>query len=180
MYGDTVTIFNRWRGAGGDIWYPTVLRGVNLCRDRAALARKYGSESGDRALLNVRYEASSDGSRTSFADANLGGRLPAATAASLPSANIGEMFVGGKRWLSPRVWRALDEAARAETVTFSAEEMFDFFIPGEWDGGIVHDADYDRDGGFYGCLNRTRDDVFAVTGVDGPFVLIPHFEVTGK
>lgn len=169
MYGETVTIFNRWRGADGDLWYPTVLRGVNLCRDRAAIIRRYGSESGDRALLNVRYLSDR---------AAPGGSGDAADAADAsPEETI---TVGGKLWLPPRVWRQGDESARTQTVTFSGGELFDIFMPGQWDGGVAADAEHDRDGGFYGWLNRTRDDVFAVTAVSGAFVLIPHFEITGR
>ena len=45
MYQDTVTIFNRKRLVGRDVWYPTVLRWVHLIVDRA-----------DNAVLHVEYD----------------------------------------------------------------------------------------------------------------------------
>ena len=57
MYQDTVTLFNRKPGSAmtGDTWYPTVLKGVNLNIDRAAILSKYGAESQDNAVLFVPY-----------------------------------------------------------------------------------------------------------------------------
>lgn len=132
------------------MWLPSVLEGVDLAVGRGAAARRWGAVSDDRALLGVRYEADGE-----------------------------NIFVGGRLWLPPRLWRSLGEGERGRAVTFGGGESFDFFVPGRFDGGIVSDADYDRDGGFYAFMNRTRDDVFAVTSVSR-FFLIPHFEVTGK
>lgn len=56
MYSDTVTIFNRYESRLGDMWYPTVLHDVNVMADRAAIVQKYGEESKDNAVLNVRYD----------------------------------------------------------------------------------------------------------------------------
>ena len=56
MYSDTVTIFNRYESRLGDMWYPTVLRGVNFMSDRSAIVQKYGEQSKDNAVVNVRYE----------------------------------------------------------------------------------------------------------------------------
>lgn len=57
MYQDTVTLFNRKPGERGqpDIWYPTVIKNVNLNIDRAAILAKYGPEAKDNAVLNVRF-----------------------------------------------------------------------------------------------------------------------------
>lgn len=55
MYRDTVTVFNRLRRNGTDTWYPTVLTGVDLNADAAAIRKAYGAESNDRAKLHVRY-----------------------------------------------------------------------------------------------------------------------------
>lgn len=57
MYSDTVTIFNRYESRLGDMWYPTVLHDVNVMADRSAIVQKYGEESKDNAVLNVRYDA---------------------------------------------------------------------------------------------------------------------------
>lgn len=68
MYTDTVTLFNRVPGGRGepDTWYPTVIKGVNLNIDRAALIAKYGAESQDAAALHIRYTRNGD--RISVAD----------------------------------------------------------------------------------------------------------------
>ncbi len=154
VYDKTVTVFNRLPGAGGeggDLWLPSVLEGVDLAVGRGASYRRWGAVSDDRALLGVRYVPGGD-----------------------------NIYVGGKLWLPPLRWRSLGVGVCARAVTFSGGESFDFFIPGCFEGGgIIADADYDRDGGFYAFMNRTRDDVFAVTSVSR-FSLIPHFEVTGK
>ena len=57
MYSDTVTLFNRRHTRSGDTWYPTVLRGVNLNMDKGTITAKYGAESQDKAVLNVRLPA---------------------------------------------------------------------------------------------------------------------------
>lgn len=87
MYSDTVTIFNRKTAADGTVrWYPTVLEGVDLNTDRAAIAARYGYESRDKAALHVRWARSQDGP-----------------------------MVGGKRWLAPEDWRREDDPAGAVT-----------------------------------------------------------------
>ena len=55
MYKDTVTIFNRLRRNGTDTWYPTVLHGVDLNVDSAAIRKAYGADSNDRAKLHIAY-----------------------------------------------------------------------------------------------------------------------------
>lgn len=59
LYEDTVTLFNRKDGGvRGNTWYPTVIKGVNLNIDRAAILAKYGAESKDNATLHIRYKKS--------------------------------------------------------------------------------------------------------------------------
>lgn len=55
MYKDTVTIFNRLRRNGTDTWIPSVLSGVDLNVDSAAIRKAYGAESNDRAKLHIKY-----------------------------------------------------------------------------------------------------------------------------
>ena len=153
MYNDTVTLFNRRAGRSGSTWYATVLHNVNLSVDRASILAKYGAASQDNAVLNVRYEFR-------------GGD---------------EKIIEGKPWLPPKEWHAQNDDMMPETVTFTAGDGYDFFMLGEGDGAsVIYDKDYSSDGGFYGYMNKTRDYVFAVTSVSGPFTLIPHFEITGK
>lgn len=147
MYTDTVTLFNRYESSQGVIWYPSVLHPVNLSLDKAAILSKFGAQSQDRALLNIRY--------------------------------TGNCAVSGKRWLPPREWRNQAEDKLLSTITFAEGQNFDFFWLGKWpDKRPVLDADYRN--GFYDHMNREQDYVFAVTGVSGPYTLIPHFEITGK
>lgn len=86
-----------------------------------------------------------------------------------------EVWIGSKRWLPPKQWEQGDDYANA--LTFRGGTSFDFFAEGEFDA-VEKDADYP--GGFYAYMNKTHDNVFAVTGVEGPFKLIPHFEIAGK
>lgn len=135
MFNDTVTIFNRWRPAGatGDVWYPTVLRGVELQTDRAAIVAKYGDQCADRALLLVHYQTDEEGRK----------------------------LVGGKEYLPPKAWQAEEDPAGA--VTFDPGEAFDFFMEGAWpDETPIQDSDYSWNG-FFDHMNRTQDGVYAVT-----------------
>lgn len=57
MYQDTITLFNRKKSnTTGDSWYPTVIQGVNLNIDRAAILAKYGASSQDNAALQIQYQ----------------------------------------------------------------------------------------------------------------------------
>ena len=77
MYRDTVTLFNRKPGerGQGDTWYPTVIKGVNLNIDRAAILAKYGAESQDNAVLYVYYQKTAD-----------------------------KILIAGKPWMPPKAW----------------------------------------------------------------------------
>ena len=115
MFHDTVTIFNRKRPMGftGDVWYPTVLHGVELQTDRAAIVAKYGAESADRALLFIHYQTDDEDKK----------------------------LVGGKEYLPPKAWQAEEDPAVA--VTFTPGGTFDFFIDGPWpDDTPINDGDY--------------------------------------
>lgn len=142
MFDGVVTVFNRKRTDGGDVWYPTVLRDVSLTTDRAAIMARYGAQTDDKALLHVPCQGQS---------------------------------LGGKAYLPPKAWQALEEPENA--VTFAAGERFDFFIEGEWEAGSVEDAAFSN--GFYDWTNRERDGVYAVSSA-AQYGLIPHFEITGR
>lgn len=83
------------------------------------------------------------------------------------------ILVSDKPWMPPKEW---DKTV--DSITFASGNNFDFFWLGEWDGGIVTDAQY-MDEGFYNFMNRTHDYVFAVTSV-AMYSVIPHFEIMGK
>lgn len=77
MYNSVITLFNRKPGerGQGDTWYPTVIKGVNLNIDRAAILAKYGAEAKDNAVLHIRY--TKDGEN---------------------------ILVAGKPWIPPKAW----------------------------------------------------------------------------
>ena len=151
MYKDTVTLFNRYTTKDRKIvWYPTVLRGVNLNIDKASIVAKYGSNSQDNAVLNVKYHSGDD-----------------------------TVMMGDKRYLLPKEWKKQTEDALAESLTFASDkEEFDFFYEGAWESDEpIMDDDYTS--GFYSHMNNNYDNVFAITSVS-KFSAIPHFEAVGK
>lgn len=83
MYSETITVFNRHRANGVDTWYPTVLSGVDLNVDAAAMRAKYGAEAKDRAKLHIRFH---DG--------------PV----------VGDIYVGGKKYFLPKEWQTSDHS----------------------------------------------------------------------
>jgi hypothetical protein len=56
MYSDTITLFNRYHSKLGNIWFPHVLRNVNLIVDKASIMAKYGAETTDKASLHIKYD----------------------------------------------------------------------------------------------------------------------------
>ena len=113
MYSDTVTIFNRYESRLGDMWYPTVLRGVNFMSDRSAIVQKYGEQSKDNAVVNVRYD-------------NVNGKV----------------FVVGKEYFPPKEWDRQTNDMLTKTITFTPGEKFDFFYLGEYSEEPISDEDY--------------------------------------
>lgn len=149
MYTDTVTLFNRHKSSSGDVWYPTVLSGVNLTIDKAAIVAKYGAESKDNAILNVRCLL-----------------------------RDGAKMVADKIWLPPKEWSRQEEEMLSKSLTFTSGQRSDFFYAGEWsDTEPISDNAYTD--GFYNHMNSYYDYVFKITAVAGPYKLIPHFEVMG-
>ena len=150
MYRDTITLFNRKEGTEGDIWFPTVLRNVQLNMDRAAVIAKYGAEATDSAVLNVRYTQDRE-----------------------------SKLVCGKPWLPPKQWDALIDHSEALTFTTGNRFDFFWFGEWESTDPVC-DSDYFADTDFYTYMNRTHDYVFAISSVGGPYSVIPHFEIMGK
>ena len=88
IYQDTITLFNRQESREGDTWHPTVLHGVNLTVDKSALIAKYGPDTQDNAMLNIRCQ------------------------------NInGEIWIGSKQWLPPKEWTATADYENTITFT---------------------------------------------------------------
>lgn len=114
LYNDTITLFNRYSNREGDTWYPTVIHGVNINIDRAAIIAKYGAQSADSVVLNIRY--SFDGENKTIA---------------------------GKAWKPPKEWEEQTNDELANALTFAGGTAFDFFYIGEWpDSNPVTDDDF--------------------------------------
>lgn len=132
MYTDTITLFNRYKSSTGEIWYPSVLRHVNLNMDKASIAAKFGAESQNKAVLNIRYKKAD-----------------------------GKKQIGGKTWLPPKEWKRQESDLLDSTITFANGQQFDFFYVGEYESsGPILDADFKN--GFYDHMNKKHDFVFAV------------------
>lgn len=154
MYEKTVTIFNYYKSdtTGDAYWYPHVLSGADLITDKGAILKKYGTDATDNAQLHIHYTVQNG----DVTITNKGGKI-------LP-------------WLLPKEWKHQTNDLLDQTITFSPDT--DFFWEGEWTGGEVNDDDYR--GGFYQYMNKSKDHVFKITSVGGPYTVIPHFEILGK
>lgn len=135
MYSETITLFNHYKSRLGDMWYPTVIRGVNLNMDKAAIIAKYGAESNDKAVLNIHYHTVD-----------------------------GQIMVDGKPYLPPKEWSNQTNDKLPESITFTGGKDFDFFMLGEYPT-TEPIADDDYIDGFYNHVNDNYDFVFAVTSV---------------
>lgn len=103
FYEDIVTIFNRYvDSAGNTVWHPHVISEANLQMDKATIVSKYGADSKDNAVLNVRYHF-------------------------LENAKV----IGNKTYLPPKEWRKQEEVS-SECITFASGSDFDFFILGDY------------------------------------------------
>ena len=104
MYKDTVTIFNRYVDSmGNTMWFPHILTNVNFNADRSVIVSKYGEESKDNAVLNVKYQIN----------------------------NYAKM-IGNKPYLSPREWEKQVNDELPNSITFAQGNDFDFFMLGDY------------------------------------------------
>lgn len=95
MYQDTITLFNRKKKSDNDVWYPTIIRNVNLNIDKAAILAKYGAESQDKAMLSIRYKN-----------------------------NEQDVLIAGKPWKPPIEWEEQVNELLPETMTFQSGDIF--------------------------------------------------------
>lgn len=135
MYSDKITLFNHYKSRLGDMWYPTVIHGVNLLIDKAAIIAKYGAESKDNAVLNIRYQMVE-----------------------------GKVVLADKPYLPPKEWERQTNDLLPKSITFTSGTDFDFFMLGEYPTTEpIKDDDYID--GFYNYVNDEYDFVFAITSV---------------
>lgn len=135
MYSDKITLFNFYSSSLGDMWYPTVIDGVNLLIDKSAIVAKYGAESKDNAILNI-----------GFNNVN------------------GKNMVDGKLYLPPKEWEQQTNDKLAESITFKSGTDFDFFMLGEYPTTEpIKDEDFRN--GLFEEVKAQYDYVFAITSV---------------
>ena len=135
MFKDTVTVFNRHESKSGDMWYPSVIHGVNVQMDKGAIMAKYGAESKDSVMFNVHCD---------FHDT--------------------QMFVGEKPCFAPKEWASQPTENLPNCLTFKSGNAFDFFMIGEYEN-TEPIADNDFTDGFYNYINQKYDNVFAISSV---------------
>ena len=90
----------------------------------------------------------------------------------------GNITIAGKLYKRPNGWKAQSEMEIAVSLTFASGA--DFFIRGDYPETPVNDTDPLYKNGFYDYINKTRDDVYLVSNVGGPYSVMPHFEIGGK
>lgn len=136
MFTDTITVFNYYKDSLKNVtWYPTVVHGVNLLIDKAAIIAKYGAESKDNAVLNIHYQTVD-----------------------------GQIMVDGKPYLPPKEWERQTNDKLADSITFTSGTDFDFFMLGEYPT-TTPIADDDYIDGFYNHVNDEYDYVFSISSV---------------
>lgn len=105
MYKDTVTIFNRYVDSmGNTMWFPHVLTDVNINIDKAVINSKYGEESKDNAVLNVKF-----------------------------TVKYNKNKVGNLVYLNPKEWERQVNDELPNFITFKGGNDFDFFVVGKYD-----------------------------------------------
>lgn len=88
----------------------------------------------------------------------------------------GSAVVNGKTYMPPKQFRA--EGTPGGNITFAFGDDFDFIMEGAYsEAGPIDDAAYKN--GFYNYMNKTYDNVFAITSVS-KFNLLPHFEISAR
>ncbi len=152
LYKQTVTVFNRKTIEGSIYWFPHVIPNVHLIMDKSIIISTYGEQSADNVRLHIRYVNSENG----------------------PS--IKDKSGSGLVYMEPKVFAKYGEFET--NISFAPGDNFDFFIEGEYeDLDEIDDSKYRN--GFFNYMNKTHDNVFAITTVS-KFNLLPHFEIGGK
>lgn len=87
----------------------------------------------------------------------------------------GNVTIAGKPYKRPKEWAAQASASIAETITFASTDLF---MLGEYQQTPINDNEY-KDG-FDVYIKKSKDDVFVISNVGGPYKVIPHFEIGGE
>lgn len=151
MFDTTITVFNRRKKGGGDIWIPHVLHETEYENDRASIMQRFGTESSDSAMLVINCRTTQEGAA-----------------------------IEGIPYLPPKQYASLDDDTAPSYITFNPNAQdFDFIALGDCGyTEAVSDADYK--GGFYAYMSRTKDQCHCITQAAGPYNLIPHFRLMLK
>lgn len=104
MYKDIITLFNRYVDSmGNTLWFPHVLTGVNFNGDRSVIVNKYGEQSKDNAVLNIKYHIADSGK-----------------------------MVNNLPYLDPKEWEKQVNDDLPKSITFAQGNDFDFFMLGDY------------------------------------------------
>lgn len=151
LYKQTVTVFNRKIDGEKTYWYKVVIPNVHLIIDRSIIISTYGEQSQDNAKLHIRYTPSGE--------------------KAIVSTSLGSLS-----YMTPKVFAI--SGVQGANITFAFGDNFDFIVAGAFGGpSLIDDDDYPK--GFFNYMNKTYDDVFAITNVS-KYNLIPHFEIVAR
>lgn len=95
MYDKTITLFNRYESQSAVIWYPTVLKNVDLIMDKASIQKIYGQDATDTAKLHVKYQVID-----------------------------GLITIGNKPWYPPKEWASHLNDELSGMLTFKSDDFF--------------------------------------------------------
>ena len=136
MYTDTITVFNQQKIKKEVIWYPTVIRGVELQITAGRNRNTTGLENADTSKVFISYEDSDTKMLVNTSEDKK------------------------KQYLKPKAWGAYTEKNQA----FTFQEGIDFFIQGEYQEDVIKDADFED--GFLSYMSEHYDDVFIINKAD--------------
>ena len=150
MYKDTVTLFNRRKNKTGTIWYPTILKNVDLNVDKASILKTYGADATDNAVLHIRYTNSD-----------------------------GNIIIGDKTYVKPKEWARTDGASLITFTTGNGFDFFYAGAWKDEMPINDSDYVSSKYEGFYDYMNSYYDEIYSLSQVSR-FSVIPHFEILAK
>lgn len=114
MFNDTITLFNRYHSKTEDIWYPRIIKNVELNNDKASIIERYGAESKDTAKLFIHYNVAED-----------------------------KIFIGDYEFKPPKEWHKSDYANMI-TFNDNATYFDFFIVGDKGYNAPINDKDYDK------------------------------------